>query len=118
MPTFRDTTQRGRVVRVLLSLMGRSELPGSAAPVEAAQGLAAAGALTGSERWLLALALWLDDGSAGEEPGLAGWDLLDPPRQHAVATLLEALAEDALAYDQDPAQGGAAVDLWLRKHGA
>lgn len=117
MPTFRDTTQRRRVSRALLSLLGHPELSAATDPVPAARQLVGE-ALTGSERWLLELALWIDeDAGDAPSPDLAGWDRLDPARQHAVATLLAALAEDGLAYDQDPAQGGAAVDLWLAEHG-
>lgn len=115
MPVFRSTQQRRRVSRALLSLLDRQELAGSPDPVREARQLANEG-LTGAQRWLLDLALWIEGGSDGElSPEIAGWDLLDPQRQHAVAGLMVALAEDALAYDQDPEQGGAAVDWWLRE---
>lgn len=80
----------------LVRHVARPELQASD-PLTAARELLAGGDVEPSERFLLGLGLWLADGCpAGEGPRLE-WTALSPHDRLVVATLLLALAEDALA---------------------
>ncbi len=95
-----------QMARALVRHVARPELE-VADPLEAARELVDAGDVRASERFLLGLGLWLADGCpAGEGPRLE-WTVMSPHDRLVVATLLLALAEDALAGP------GGASDRWL-----
>jgi hypothetical protein len=104
---FSNRMQVAQVCRALTNGLGEEPLFGASGPTVVARQLheQAGSAMTGGDRALLDLAFWLWEGGTSPRVG-ALIELLDRTRLRSVGALLIALAD-----------GGAAVERWLRANG-